>query len=103
MRFSIPTRIGLTLLANLVMLAALSAALLLQQSRGGLQSLLLSPSQDRIRGIGSAVAEAYPPQSAAGRAALFARYEREYNLQMFLYDRMGNMVQGAERETPGPV
>lgn len=103
MRFSIGARIALTLLANLFLLAALFTALFWQQSRGGLQSLLLSPSQDRIRGIASAVAEELPGASPAARAELFARYERQYGVRMLLYDRTGEIVHGSQQRTPAAV
>lgn len=103
MRFSIAARIGLTLAANLTLLGLLFGVLLLQQSRSGLESLLLSPSQDRLRGIGSAVAEEYPQQTAAGRTALFARYEHDFGVQVRLYDRTGALLHGAAQETPTAV
>lgn len=92
-------KIGITLIVNLVLLALLFVGLLLYQARSGFESLLLSPAQERIRAIGSAVAS----QTRSQRADTFAQLERQYGVQMLLYDRDGMVVEGQDRNTPAAV
>lgn len=92
------------LLLGLLNLALIAAALLVfarLQFRLSFESMLLSPSFDRIMAMARSMALELEETPVEGREELLARYGRNYGARFYLFDQAGTRLAGQPVQLPG--
>lgn len=103
MRYRLGVQIGLTLAANIVLLIALGVGILVQQTRGGLESFLYAPARDRVRELGRQVEEDFLDAPAEERSARLARIQEGTGLTLSVYEDTGRLIAGPDLNPPSDV
>jgi two-component system, OmpR family, sensor histidine kinase CpxA len=100
---SISRKILLISLLHLVVLAVVLLLFARSQFRFGPESLLASPSRDRLLAIATSFSSDFEVRSEAEQESLFDAYRTRYKAAFYLIEPQGTRLAGPAVEVPGEV
>ena len=103
LRLSLPVKILLLAVTNLLLLLIIATIFLGHSSRLRWDSLVLAPSEERIISAARLLALELQRTPAAGQNALLDRLGREFGAGVYLFDNDGRQIAGRSIELPDAV